>query len=1017
MKNSDGTWTPFHQFVAVARRFVPVLSISALAWFAFTCSNPLDKQPLRPVLSIVADTTVSVKDSVCLVARSGAGGGKAAVYLWFLDGRTLTPPAAADSICRLFFGIADTGGHVVIVKAMGEGKSVSEPDTVRVTVLLHPPIVHLLTRDTTVFPGDTVKIIAQGTDSNGTVIAYRWSIDDTTVASPASGTGTLACTFPPVAAAHRIRVIVMDNDSILSAPDSIVVTVKADFPRIAAERDTVLAAINDTVIVHAARVDTFSSPVRWLWARNGAAFSDTTQVPSYAVRFGRAEVGLKTVLVKALDSHKLQSNLDSVHVAVHLYAPTVSIVHDTTVLINDPVTLRAHGADTNGRVVKYVWAIDGSHFSDTTLGDSVVHTWSRADTGKHIVVRVKAFDDDTIESNTDSTHVTVHLKPLPAVTVTADTTVFINDSFSISAQGTPGGTSPVTAFLWALDGKPFGDTSATGRKTLRFFRADTGRHVVRVEAVDRDTMVSLPESTVVHVRLGMPVVKAMNDTAVFINDTASLHAAGSDTNGVVVRYLWSIDKSGYVDTTGTGMLAIAWSRQDTGRHTVRVKAVDDDTIPSKPDSFTVLVRLGMPVIQTLRDTAVPWGDTVLVAVKASDTNGTIVQYLWTAAAGGGWTDSSARDTLRLTSSIHAAKRFIVGARDDDGLVAADTFTVQFLARPCTLSVRGLRPQDTIMVHSTDPRPYAVPLSFSAGRKDAVADTFTYSVWSGASPAALAEGPRSGDTTGALSAADTGTWYWKVLAVDAHADTAMTAVSQLSIQLERRICFVGHSIITGFEGTPGLGGFRSMVIDTLRAAAGAGPRIKCDGPITTQNLLPAADDSCCAVDGKTCAAIFDSMQDHPLTNADIWVYMNGVNEGYQFPTYNRFWWLDNYAAATIDTMHGRNPASEIYVINGLPFPPDTMGDFDERKDSIFKVNLPVFNRMLDSVVTSRRTEWFGRGEGGVWLVDAYSIMAALPDSVWKPVYFSDFLHPNQSGYDCIGREILKDMRAAKSSFLK
>jgi PKD domain len=1013
MKNSDGTRTSSHHFVALARRFVPALSISAFIWLAFTCSNPVDKLPLRPVLSIVADTTVSVKDSLVLVAHTGTGGGKATVYLWFLDGRILAAPVAADSICRLFFGIADTGGHVVVVRALGEGKSVSEADTAQVTVLLHPPVVHLVTRDTTVFAGDTVRFVAQGKDSNGTVIAYRWSIGDTAVAATA---GTLAFCFPPVAGTYRIRVTAMDDDSILSAPDSIHVNVVVDNPRIAAQHDTVVA-VNDTIILRAARLDTFSSPVRWIWARNGVLFSDTTQGPLFAVRFGRAEAGTRTVLVKAVSSHRLQSNIDSVYIAVHLYAPTVSIVHDTSVFANTPVTLRAYGADTNGRVVKYAWAMDDVHFADTTLGDSIVHTWSRADTGSRIVVRVKAIDDDTIASNADSVHITVHLKPLPTVTMTPDTVVFINDSFSLAAKAMPGGTSPVTAFVWALDNRPFEDTSAAGRKALRFSRADTGRHVVRVKAIDRDTMASLAESTVVQVRLGMPVVKAMNDTAVFINDTAVVHATGSDTNGVVVRYLWSIDKGGYTDTTVPGVFVIVWSKQDTGRHTVRVKAVDDDTVLSRPDSFAVLVKLGMPVVQALRDTAVLWGDTVMFVIRAIDTNGSIVQYLVNTSGVGAWTDSSSRDTFKLTSSIHADRKVVAAARDDDGLVAADTFTVRFLSRPCTLGVLGLKPQDTVLVHSTDPRPFAVPLSFSAARKDAAADTFTYSIWSGGSPSSLSKSPTGLDTTGMLSLADTGKWYWKVMAVDGHADTASTPVSLLSIKLEPRICFVGHSIVTGLDGTYGLGGFRRMVVDTLRAAAGPGRRFKCEGPITTQNLLPVADDSCCAVIGKTCAAIFDSMQDHSLTNADIWVYMNGVNEAYEFPTYNRFWWRDNYSAATIDTMHGRNPAGEIYVLNALPFPKDTAGDFTYKCDSMFKANLPVFNRMLDSVITSRRQEWLSRGEGGVWLVDAFDSMAVLPDSVSNPVYFFDYLHPNQSGYDRLGKVVLGTMRAAKSAFLK
>jgi nitrogen fixation-related uncharacterized protein len=1086
-------------------RVLPVVFVGCGAALLLRCSNPVDKRPRQPVLSVVSDTTVSVKDSLVLVAHAAATGGKATGYTWTLDGRTLAAPAAADSVCRLFFGIPDTGGHIAIVKASGAGNTVSEPESVKVTVLLHPPVVRFVTRDTAVFPNDTVRFAARGTDSNGTIIAYRWSID-TGGAAITSPTGTLSYTFPPLALSHRILVEAMDNDSILSAPDSILVRVVIDHPRILAQRDTAVA-INDTAVLHATRIDTFATPVQWLWAVDETTFSDTAAVPTLPLSFSRAQAGQRVVFVKAIDAHGLASNVDSTHVYVHLYPPTVSITHDTAVVVNDPVTLHAHGLDTNGRVVKYLWAIGGTHFSDTTLGDSIVHVWSRADTGKNIVVYVKAIDDDTLASGPDSMHVTLHLKPLPVVTPAHDTTVFINDTFSLVAQAAPGGgVSPATKFVWALDNQVFADTTATGRRSLRFSRADTGRHVVRVKAMDTDTMVSLAESTVVTVRLGTPLVKAMSDTAVFINDSVTLHAAGSDTNGTVVRYLWSFDKGQYSDTTASGSVRMAWSKQDTGRHTVRVKAVDDDTLQSRPDSFSVLVRvcaplvkamgdtavfindsatlhaagsdtngqvvrylwsvdkgqyadttasgsvrmawgkqdtgrhtvrvkavdndslqsrpdsffvqvrLGMPVIRPFRDTAVSWGDTLTLAVAASDTNGTIVQYLWNAAGGGSWTDSSAHDTIRLTSSIHTRKRVVVAVRDDDGLVAADTFAVTFLAKPCYLSAQGLRPLDTLLTNSLSAKPYSFPLSLGASRLDGIADTFTFSLWLGTSPNGLAQVYQGPNTACTLSVPDTGAYYWRFLAIDTHNDTA-TAGSVLRIMLQRRICFVGHSIVTGFGGTSGLGGFRRMIVDTLRAVAGLGERIKCEGPVFTTALLPASDDSCIAVVGKTSAQIYDSLENHSSTSADIWVYMCGVNEGYQFPLYYWPYGLNNYAPATLDEMHNRNPQSEIYVINAIPFPKDTGGDFNEKADSMFKANLPGFNHMLDTAVTARRQTWLGRGEGGVWLVDAFDSLAKLPDSTRDSVYFSDYLHPNQTGYNRLGRAILDAMRIAGSLFLK
>jgi hypothetical protein len=1096
-------------FVELGKWLVAACS-TGIVLLVLACANPVNKRDAKPELSMVSDTMVSVKDSLFLTVHTNASGGNATGYTWWLDAHRLVSTTSADSVCRLFFTISDTGKHIVTVTGISGGNIPSDPETTKVTVLLNPPVVHCVTKDTAIYANDTIVIIANGVDPNGPIRAYYWQIDTGAVALT-SVTGTLTYFFGARGETHRVRVAAMDDDSIMSAQDSVFVRVIADSPEITVAHDTAIP-INDTLNVRGIRLDTFATTVHWLWARNGTAFLDTTSTGLFAMRFGRNEAGVRRILVKAIDNHRIESNIDSVRVQVHLDPPVVSIVHDTIVPINDPAVFHAHGSDTNGQIVKYVWALDGKHFDDTTVFDSVSHVYSRADTGLHIIVqvkaidddtvesnvdsvrvhlflgppvvsivhdtivpindpavfhvhgsdtnghiikyvwaldgkhfddttvfdsvshvysradtvlyiivRVKAIDDDTVESNVDSVRVTVRLKPSPSVAVTHDTTVFIDDSFSVAATGRESTSkSAVVAYVWAIDKVIFGDTTKTGVTALRFSRADTGRHLVRVKAVDRDTMESAPDSMVVHVLLGAPVVRAMKDTAVFINDTAFLRASGIDTNGSVVRYVWALDGPSFTDTTTDGILKKVWPEQDTGLHVVKVKVIDNDTIASRPDSCTVRVRLGMPVVRAIHDTNATWGDTVVVAVNASDTNGTLLKYLWTSSDGSGtWTDSATTGALRVTSNIHTRKRVVVGARDDDGLVAKDTFFIDFKAVRCSVSVQGSKNRDTVVLHSHNSKQVKTPLSLFAQRQDGIADTFTFSLLSGLSPSALSEIYRGKDTVCTLTTLDTGTYYWKLIATDPHNDTAATSLSALTVMIQNRVCFVGHSIAVGFGCQSGMGGFRRMIIDTLRARAGMSRRIGCEGPLTTSYLLPAGDDSCLAVGGKTCAAIYDSLEVNPSTNADLWVYMNGVNDWYACSTYYNKYGTKNYAALTIDSIHGRNPQSEIYVLNGLPFPPDTIVGFNRALESAFKQNLPNFNHMLDSVVTLRRQNWFARGQGGVWLVNVYDSMATTPvsDSAYNPVYFVDFLHPNQLGYDVMGRQLLRTMKAVNSRFYK
>ena len=980
---------------AVSRCVFSALLISMIAGVS-TCVNPVHDRDRKPRLLITADTAVSVKDTLLLHARTWTEGAQAVTFKWRVDGRTVSPDS--DSVCVLYFGIADTGRHSVTVTGYSDRGVSSDPETVHITVMLNPPTLRMLTRDTTIFANDSLVIRAAASDKNGFIARYLWSIDSAgyTVATDSSW-----CTagWGGRGGSHVVRVRAMDDDSIMSPAESVLVTVRLTPPAIRAMHDTAVA-VNDTLGILAERTDTFSTTVRYVWAKNGRDFSDTTNTGSFPAVFGRLLAGKREVLVKAVDSHHLESNVDTVQVTVHLYAPQLSIIHDTAVAINDTIVLHAAASDTNGSIVSYVWAPAGNAFLDTTKTGSIQLRFTRADTGRH-VIKVMAIDDDTLLSNIDTVNLVVRMKPPPTVRCMGDTAVFINDTVIVHATGTESGSkSPITAYVWARDGGTFNDTTATGSIALRFTRNDAGSHTIKVKAMDRDTMESLADSVVISVALGAPKVRAMKDTVVFINDTATLHAAGTDTNGRVVFYVWALDGGPYRDTSVIGVFAAVWGRTGAGTHRVKVIAVDDDTLPSQPDSMTVTVRLGMPVVKHTRDTSVVRGDTVVVTISASDTNGTIKKYYWN-IGGNGWSDSSDSPSRPITTNMHTVLRVVTGARDDDGNIAADTFTISFSAVACSVTV--LRPlwRDTLYMYSVDLPLGKAAFSYSARRKDAVADSFTYTIACGKSVAELVTRYSGKDTACTVPAFDTGKSYFRLIGVSSHNDSVQVLDSVFAVW-QRQVCFIGHSIVTGMGGTADSGGFRRIVIDTLRSLTPSKKQLRIVGPLRSNILQPPEDDSSLAESGRKSVDIFDSLFNHPSLAADAWVYMMGANDGYSY-----YGWY--YTVATIDFMHGRNPKGEIFVLNALPLPHDTM-DAVYTIDSVFRADLVTFNRMLDSAVTVRRQSWQSRQEGGAWMVDVYAPMALLPDSSYNPVYFSDFIHPNQKGYTLMGNRIIQTIKA-------
>jgi formylglycine-generating enzyme required for sulfatase activity len=204
----------------------------------------------------------------------------------------------------------------------------------------------------------------------------------------------------------------------------------------------------------------------------------------------------------------------------------------------------------------------------------------------------------------------------PVVVAMKDTSVYINDTITISAVGSDSN-GTIVKYAWAKNGTVYADTTTTG--AIKVVWPDSGRKAVRVKAVDDAAIVSQPDSCIVIVKLGAPVVNAMNDTTVAINDSFSVRATGTDTNGTIKKYLWALDGVNFIDSTDSGRTKTAFA--STGVKTVRVKVRDDDNLQSAVDSVKVTVRDYIPInlspannasITTLLPTLTwkpGWGDT------------------------------------------------------------------------------------------------------------------------------------------------------------------------------------------------------------------------------------------------------------------------------------------------------------------------------------------------------------------------------------------------------------------------
>ncbi|MFH0920884.1 MAG: SUMF1/EgtB/PvdO family nonheme iron enzyme [Fibrobacterota bacterium] len=89
---------------------------------------------------------------------------------------------------------------------------------------------------------------------------------------------------------------------------------------------------------------------------------------------------------------------------INRYAPTLSAMEDTSVMAGDSFFVHAKGTDSNGTIVKYLWALDGITYRDSTDSGWVKTAFSNAGV-KTIYVKVR--NDAGLLSVADSVEVTV----------------------------------------------------------------------------------------------------------------------------------------------------------------------------------------------------------------------------------------------------------------------------------------------------------------------------------------------------------------------------------------------------------------------------------------------------------------------------------------------------------------------------------------------------------------------------------------------------------------------------------
>jgi hypothetical protein len=544
-----------------------LIGAAVVSLVGFFCDkNPAAPDPLS--ITTYGDSVVMIHDTLSFRVSVPDAATRGVRYIWLFDNQT-TPDTTGDSTYSRICSVADTGNHCAIVKALDRDGTLSPTDSIRFRVAYQKPFF-MLAADLFgwVSVPCTVQFIARkGSSSIDRLFWYRNDPQSVkaTIDSVAIWTWKISDT-----GMQKIVAWAMDRDSLRSQRDSITVSVSASRPVLRPLRDTSIK-INDTLAITLSAYDQ-RLPI------NGFTYfvdyADSVKVAidsTIKIVWRLSDTGTHRLVVRAENSALMSSASDTAVITVTCRHPRVLLLADSITGIYDTCLFTAQANDSDGTVVEYQWSIDGAPWIITRTS-TLSWRFAGNKASSHIV-RAFVADNDGLPSDTAMAVVRTSLMR-PTVTLRpADTAILAHRNILLRAV--PFDTNgTISAITWRVDGREVGQSRASDSLDLSFSVSDSGKHSIVCSVLDNDSLESFPDSTIVQVLPGTPVIHAMNDTTISSLDSLPLTCTAVDSNGSIAMYLWDFDGSGWSDSTTEPRFLLRYD----GRRNVRilVAARDND---------------------------------------------------------------------------------------------------------------------------------------------------------------------------------------------------------------------------------------------------------------------------------------------------------------------------------------------------------------------------------------------------------------------------------------------------------
>ena len=717
------------------------IAVSLLAACGGTSVDSSVKPPVgTPEADAGPDINITEGLQVSLVGAGYDTDGTIASYLWEQTAGTEVTLTGAET-ATLSFTAPDVNETLTFVLTVtdNDGKSWTDAVNVLVERLPNNPPSANAGINQTVYVDTEVTLRGSGSDTDGDVALFVWEQTAGTTVSLADNTAaTTTFTTPSTPGTLSFELTVTDNEggSTTDSVDINVGLVPNELPTAnAGLPQNVLA--NEIVTLSGEASDSDGSIMSSLWEQIAGIQVEFSDAQSLDTTFTAPSTPTELQFRLTVTDDDGDTRSDTVTVFVDIIVNQIPLANagiDQTVFVDELVALSGSGSDEDGSVVAYLWEqTSGATVSlnDVNSNSPVFTAPSSADI---LSFRLTVTDNEG-DTHSDSVNIVVQerVNNTPSANAGMDQSVYFGQAGILAGSGSDADGDELS-YIWEQTGgvtvslsDPLDSTpsfTAPNEETVLSFRLTV---IDEQGATARDSV----NVIVTAVPNSLPTADAGPDQTVDDRVVVTLAGSGSDSDGTIASYLWEQTAGTTVTLNDNTVDRPTFTSPESADILTFRLTVTDDEGGTGTDTVHITVNFVPnvdPVANAGTDQTVYVSTAVSLAGSGSDSDGSIVSYLWEQTAG---------DTVSLSStttqnpsftapSTPQTLTFSLTVTDNEGGTHSDTVnvTVQFVPNiPPTANAGS---NQTVITNTT------VNLSGSGSDSDGSVASYAWSQVSGTS---------------------------------------------------------------------------------------------------------------------------------------------------------------------------------------------------------------------------------------------------------------------------------------------